>query len=90
MSEIKKTPQRTCIACREEKDKGQLLRIVKNSEGEISLDLSSKKNGRGAYICGTRECFLLAKKKNALSRAYSSNIPKQVIEELEEEFFGKN
>ena len=47
----KKIPQRTCMACQEKKDKRELVRIVRSPEGEISVDLTGKKPGRGAYIC---------------------------------------
>lgn len=84
----KKIPQRTCIGCREEKNKKDLIRIVKNKEGEIFLDRTSKKNGRGAYICDNHECFLKAKKKNALARAYQCPVPVEIYDMLEEEFLG--
>lgn len=87
---VKKIPQRTCIGCREEKDKKDLIRIVKNKEGEIFLDRTSKKNGRGAYICDNYDCFLKAKKRNALSRAYACQIPEEVYAKIEEDFLGKN
>ena len=54
---IKKVPQRKCVGCGEMKDKKTLLRIVRSPEGEISLDLTGKKSGRGAYVCRSRECI---------------------------------
>ena len=48
---IRKIPQRKCVGCGTSKDKKELIRVVKNAEGEISVDLTGKKNGRGAYIC---------------------------------------
>ena len=65
---MKKQPQRTCIGCREKKDKKQLIRIVKNKEGKISLDRTGKANGRGAYICDNIECLEKAINSKALER----------------------
>ena len=54
---LKKQPQRTCVACNEQKDKKNLLRIVKSKEGIIEPDITGKKNGRGAYICKNEDCL---------------------------------
>lgn len=62
---IKKVPQRKCVGCGEMKDKKSLLRIVRSPEGEISLDLTGKKSGRGAYVCRSRECIKKPLRKNA-------------------------
>ena len=66
---IKKVPQRKCVGCGEMKDKKSLLRIVRSPEGEISLDLTGKKSGRGAYVCRSRECIKKAVKEKRLERA---------------------
>ena len=58
----RKIPLRRCVGCREMKDKRELLRIVRNNEGEIFVDPTGKKNGRGAYICKSMECFSKARK----------------------------
>ena len=55
---MKKVPERTCIGCKEVKPKNELLRIVKDKENVISIDLTGKKNGRGAYICANEECLI--------------------------------
>ena len=81
----KKTPQRRCVACRSMKDKNELIRIVKNKNGEISLDATGKAQGRGAYICKDLSCLLKAEKSGALNRAFSANVDSSVYEKLKEE-----
>ncbi len=78
----KKVPVRMCIACREGKPKRELIRVVKNKEGEISIDTKGKAPGRGAYICPDMQCFDKAYKSKALSRALDAEISPQVYEEL--------
>ena len=84
----KKVPIRTCIACRTAMPKKQLLRIVKNSNGEIFLDKSGKANGRGAYICGDIQCFEKLKKGKLLNKVFSCQVDDQVYEIIAEEFLG--
>ncbi len=79
---MKKIPERTCIGCNEAKPKKELLRIVKDKENKISIDLSGKMNGRGAYICNNIECLEKAIKSNRLSRVFEQNIDKEIYEEL--------
>ncbi|MCI5936738.1 MAG: YlxR family protein [Eubacterium sp.] len=81
--QAKKRPERMCIACRECKDKNELIRIVKTKEGEILLDETGKHSGRGAYICDRMECFQKACKSHALDRSFKMEIPSEVYEELE-------
>ena len=83
MQKPKKIPQRQCLGCREMKDKKALIRVVRSPEGAISLDFVGKKPGRGAYVCPNRECLAKARKSRALERAFSTQIPDQVYEELE-------
>lgn len=78
----KKIPQRQCIACREHFPKRQLVRIVKSPEGEISIDFTGKKAGRGAYVCKSSECIMLAKKKRALQRAFETEVSDEVYDSL--------
>ena len=85
--EIKK-PVRTCIACRTPKEKRELIRIVKSGE-EIFVDKTGKKNGRGAYICNSTECFAKLKKAKLLNRAFSCEVPNEVYDKLAEELLGK-
>ena len=79
---MKKQPQRTCIGCREKKEKKDLIRIVKNKDGEISLDRTGKANGRGAYICDNIECLEKAIKSKALERNFEMSISEDVYNEL--------
>lgn len=81
----KKTPQRTCLGCQAVKDKRSLIRVVKNKEGEFFIDFTGKKNGRGAYICPSLDCFNKAKKAKRLERAFSCQIPPEIYQKLEEE-----
>ncbi len=83
MQKAKKIPQRQCLGCREMKDKKALIRVVRSPEGAISLDFVGKKPGRGAYVCPNRECLAKARKSRALERAFSTQIPEEVYEELE-------
>lgn len=77
---------RQCIGCGEMKNKKELLRILKTAEGEISLDVTGRKNGRGAYLCFSKECLQKAIKTKGLERSFQMKIPPQVYEGLEEEF----
>ena len=85
MQKVKKIPQRQCVGCRETKDKKELLRVVKSPEGEISLDFTGKKPGRGAYLCRTAECLQRARRSRALERALETAITPEIYEELEKE-----
>lgn len=79
---MKKIPQRTCIGCREKKDKKELIRIVRDKEGKISLDRIGRANGRGAYICDNIECLEKAIKTKALARTFGMDIDEAVYNEL--------
>ena len=79
----KKIPMRQCLGCREMKPKRELIRAVKSPEGVISLDFKGKAAGRGAYICASKDCLKKAIKGKALEKAFSSQIPPEVYEELE-------
>ena len=81
----KKIPLRKCLGCQEQKDKRMLIRVVKNKEGEISIDLTGKANGRGAYICKDMTCFDKAKKKKAFERALQSNISEELYATMSKE-----
>ncbi len=82
----KKIPMRQCIGCGEMKSKKELLRILKTAEDEITLDATGRKNGRGAYLCFSRDCLEKAIKKKGLERSFRMKIPKEVYEKLGEEF----
>ena len=81
----RKIPLRKCIGCGEMNDKRELVRVVRNKEGEISVDLYGKKPGRGAYICRSVECLKKAQKGKRLERAFSVKIEPEVYEALERE-----
>ncbi len=81
----KKEIKRMCVGCHEMFDKRQLVRIVKSPDGEINIDLTGKKNGRGAYICRNSECLNKAKKRGALEKAFSQNIDDEVYARLKDE-----
>jgi hypothetical protein len=81
----KKIPLRKCIGCQTQHPKRELIRVVKNKEGEIKVDFTGKANGRGAYICPKLECFELAHKRDAFSRALEAKVPEEVYEALKKE-----
>ena len=81
----KKIPMRKCLGCNEMKPKRELIRAVKSPEGEISLDLTGKKSGRGAYICSNKACFQKARKGKRLERALETAIPDSVYDAMENE-----
>ena len=76
--------QRMCIACRQMFDKKDLKRIVKNSDGQIFVDMSGKANGRGASICSSKECMQKLKKQKLLNKAFKCAVDEKVYLELEE------
>lgn len=78
----RKIPQRKCIVCGENKDKNDLIRIVKNKEEGIILDPTGKKNGRGAYICKDEKCVNEAKKKRKLEKVFKTEISDDLYEEI--------
>ena len=86
MMKVKKIPQRKCLGCNEMKDKKALLRVVRSPEGEVSLDLTGKKNGRGAYICSQKECLQKARKNKGLERSFKMSISPESYDMLEKEF----
>ena len=81
----KKIPLRMCTGCGEMFDKRTLVRVVKSPDGEVSLDLTGKKAGRGAYVCKNTECLKKARKKRAFERAFSMQIGDEVYSSMEEE-----
>ena len=89
MPKTKKIPLRMCVACRELKEKRDMLRIVKNAQGEIFIDFSSKASGRRAYICNNPDCVKKLKKQRLLNRVFSCEVPAEVYSRIEEEYFGK-
>ena len=86
----KKIPQRQCMGCRERKAKRELIRVVRGTDGTVSLDFGGKLNGRGAYLCPDPECLKKAEKSKALERSLEVTIPEEVIVRLQKEMEGRN
>ena len=76
---------RKCIGCNEMKSKKELIRVIRTPEGEILLDATGKKNGRGAYVCPDRACLAKAMKSKGLERSFQTAIPKEIYDNLEKE-----
>lgn len=85
MMKTKKIPMRMCLGCGEMKPKRELIRVVKSKEGDISLDLTGKKSGRGAYICKSVECFEKARKARKFERSFSCMIIEDIYNSMEGE-----
>lgn len=79
---MKKIPQRTCMGCNQSKNKNELIRIVKNSNNEIFIDLTGKANGRGAYICNNKECLEKAVKSKRLEKSFETKISEEIYNNL--------
>ncbi len=85
MAVKKKIPMRKCVGCGEMKPKKELMRILRTEENEFVVDATGKKNGRGAYLCRSTECFRMAVKNKGLERSFKQAIPPEVYEKLEKE-----
>ena len=83
----KKIPERKCSGCGERLPKGELLRVVRSPEGDVSLDFTGKKSGRGAYVCRRVECLKKAMKSQRLARNLDCEIPEEIYAEMEKELF---
>ena len=81
--EQNKKPTRTCIVCRKEFEKKQLIRVVKNKDGVISVDLSGKSDGRGAYLCKNKDCARKLRKVKAFDRVFKTAVSASVYDEIE-------
>lgn len=82
MSVKRKIPMRQCVGCREMKSKKELLRILRTPEGQFMIDMTGKKNGRGAYLCRNAECFEAAAKSKGLERSFQCGVSGEVYQEL--------
>ena len=82
---MKRTPLRMCTGCGEMKAKKDLVRVVRSKEGEISLDLTGKKSGRGAYVCHSLDCLKKARKTKKIERSFGCQIPDEVYDSMEQE-----
>ena len=85
MASVKKIPLRKCIGCNEMKNKKEMIRVLKTTDNEIVLDTTGKKNGRGAYLCFSKDCLKNAMKSKGLERSLKMPIPQEVYESLERE-----
>ena len=86
----KKIPQRQCMGCRERRPKREMIRIVRGTDGNVSLDFGGKMNGRGAYICPNPDCLAKAIRSKALDRSLEVTIPETVYDRLRKEMEDAN
>lgn len=82
---MKKVPMRQCVGCRNMVSKREMIRVIRTAEGSILLDATGKKNGRGAYICNSKECLEKAIKSKSLERSLKASIPSEIYDSLKEE-----
>ena len=82
----KKVPLRQCVGCGQMKSKKEMMRVIKTAEGDIVLDVTGRKNGRGAYLCKQEECLKMAMKNKGLERSFKMSIPNEVYDSLEKEY----
>ena len=83
--QVKRIPLRKCTGCQEMKNKKEMMRILRTSEGEIILDATGRKNGRGAYVCCSMECFEKAVKNRGIERSLKMKVPEETYENLKKE-----
>ena len=85
---VKKIPMRQCMGCNEHKPKSELLRVIRTPEGEIVLDFTGKRSGRGAYICKSKTCLVRARKSRRIDRTLECAVPDAVYDRMEKELDG--
>ena len=83
---IRKIPLRKCVACQDMMPKKELIRVVRTPQEDILIDLTGKKPGRGAYLCGKVSCFKLARKMRSFDKALKQQISVEIYNQLEQEF----
>ena len=81
----KKIPMRMCVGCRQMKEKKDMIRVLRTQEGEFCIDITGKKNGRGAYVCKNPQCLQMAVKNHGLERSFKMSIPKETAVLLDKE-----
>ncbi len=86
----KKIPMRQCVGCGAMKNKKEMMRVLKTPEEIIVLDKTGRKNGRGAYLCVSKECLIKARNNRGLERSFKMSIPNDVYDSLEKEFDEEN
>ena len=84
----KKVPERQCLGCGEKRQKNTLLRVLRTPEGEIVLDFTGKKSGRGAYICRDVACLKKARKSRRIDRALEVSVSDEIYDKMEQELLG--
>ena len=89
MQKQKKIPERQCMGCNGRFPKNELIRVVRDPDGGISLDLIGKKSGRGAYICKSSACLARARKNKRIERNLEVEIPPEIYDKMEEELCGE-
>lgn len=82
----RKTPLRTCIACKQMKDKSELIRIVRSPDGDMFFDRTGKANGRGAYVCDDPDCVAKCLKKRLLNKSFKTEVSDEIYKKLSEEY----
>lgn len=82
----KKVSLRQCVGCGEMKDKKEMMRVLRSAEGPIFLDMTGRKNGRGAYLCKQMDCLVKARRNKGLERSFKQRIPDEIYETLKKEF----
>ena len=85
MGQIKKIPQRKCVGCQEMKSKKEMMRVLRTEDGQVVLDTTGRKNGRGAYLCYSSACFEKAVKSKALERSLKTVITEETYVDLKKE-----
>ena len=85
LGKVRKIPMRKCVGCNEMKEKKELIRVLRTPEGEILLDDTGRKNGRGAYLCRDIQCLKKAIRSKGLDRSLGISIPQEINETLEKE-----
>ncbi len=85
MIKKKKIPMRMCLGCNSMKEKKELIRVVKSPEGEVSIDKTGKKSGRGAYICDNLECLQKARKARRFEKEFSCKIENEIYDAMEKD-----
>ena len=81
---VRKIPMRQCLGCNEHKQKREMLRVLRTPEGEVVLDLTGKKSGRGAYICPKKTCFAKARKSKRIENILECKISEELYDEMEQ------
>lgn len=85
MEKVKKIPMRQCLGCNEHRPKAELMRVVRTAQGEIVIDFTGKKSGRGAYICKSLSCLKKARKSRRIDKSLNCEISSEIYDKMEAE-----